>query len=118
MPPQRAYYITQRVKRGFHDTSKPGAFLKDFIYMSGIEKVKKFLSHDKKTKIRKLYTGKIGLGDMGFAQRLRSDSELRGAVDAWFAAHPERPSDVPARDWLRFEQDKHERLLAAAAQLT
>jgi hypothetical protein len=25
---------------------------------------------------------------------------------------------VPARDWLRFEQDKHERLLAAAAALT
>jgi len=60
----------------------------------------------------------VGLGDMGFAQRLRSDTELRGAVDAWFAAQPERPSDVPARDWLRFEQDKHERLLAAAAQLT
>ena len=60
----------------------------------------------------------VGLGDMGFAQRLRSDNELRGAVDAWFTAHAERPSDVPARDWLRFEQDKHERLLAAAAQLT
>jgi DNA-binding transcriptional MerR regulator len=60
----------------------------------------------------------VGLGDMGFAQRLRSDTELRSAVDAWFAAHAERPSDVPARDWLRFEQDKHERLLAAAAQLT
>jgi DNA-binding transcriptional MerR regulator len=60
----------------------------------------------------------VGLGDMGFAQRMRSDTELRGAVDAWFAAQAERPSDVPARDWLRFEQDKHERLLAAAAQLT
>ena len=60
----------------------------------------------------------IGLRDMGFAQRLRADDDLRGAVDAWFAAQPERPSDVPERDWLRFEQDKHERLLAAAASLT
>jgi MerR family copper efflux transcriptional regulator len=60
----------------------------------------------------------IGLGEMGFAQRLRTDSDLRGAIDAWFAAQPERPSDVPQSHWLRFEQDKHERLLAAAAQLT
>ena len=60
----------------------------------------------------------VGLGEMGFAQRLRTDDDLRGAIDAWFEAQPERPSDVPERDWLRFEQDKHERLLAAAAQLT
>jgi DNA-binding transcriptional MerR regulator len=60
----------------------------------------------------------LGLGDMAFAQRLRADAELRTAVDAWFEAEPERPEDVPASDWLRFEQEKHERLLAAAAQLT
>ena len=51
-------------------------------------------------------------------QRLRTDPELRAAVDAWFEAQPQRPEDVPASDWLRFEQDKHERLLAAAAALT
>jgi MerR family transcriptional regulator, copper efflux regulator len=60
----------------------------------------------------------VGLGDMGFAQRLRADNELRAAVDGWFETEPERPSDVAERDWLRFEQDKHERLLAAAASLT
>ena len=60
----------------------------------------------------------IGLGEMGFAQRLRTDSDLRGSVDAWFQAQAQRPEDVPASDWLRFEQDKHERLLAAAAALT
>jgi MerR family transcriptional regulator, copper efflux regulator len=59
----------------------------------------------------------VGLGEMGFARRLRDDPELRGRVDAWFTAEPERPDDVPESDWLRFEQDKHERLLAAAAQL-
>ena len=53
-----------------------------------------------------------------FAQRLRTDSELRASVDAWFEAQAQRPDDVPASDWLRFEQDKHERLLAAAAALT
>ena len=60
----------------------------------------------------------IGLGEMGFAQRLRTESELRASVDAWFQAQAQRPEDVPVSDWLRFEQDKHERLLAAAAALT
>ena len=59
----------------------------------------------------------IGLGDVGFALRLRRDDELRDAVEAWFEAEAERPAEVPASDWLRWEQDKHEKLLAAAAQL-
>jgi MerR family copper efflux transcriptional regulator len=57
----------------------------------------------------------LGLSDVAFAGRLRSDAELRAAIDGWFEAEPERPSDVPAADWLRFEQEKHERLLAAVA---
>ena len=57
----------------------------------------------------------IGLGDVGFALRLRSDDDMRVAVEAWFEARPERPEEVPASDWLRWEQDKHEKLLAAAA---
>ena len=53
----------------------------------------------------------IGLGDVGFALRLRRDTELRDAVEAWLDAEPERPEDVPAADWLRWEQHKHQRLL-------
>ena len=56
----------------------------------------------------------VGLGEIGFALRLRRESELRDAVEAWFEAQPERPADVTAADWLRFEQEKHQRLLAAA----
>jgi MerR family transcriptional regulator, copper efflux regulator len=59
----------------------------------------------------------LGLGDVGFAQRLRRDTDLRVAVEGWLEARPERPDEVPASDWLRWEQDKHEKLLAAAAQL-
>ena len=59
----------------------------------------------------------IGLGDVGFALRLRRDDDMRAAVEAWFEAEAERPAEVPASDWLRWEQDKHEKLLAAAAQL-
>jgi MerR family copper efflux transcriptional regulator len=58
----------------------------------------------------------VGLSDMAFALRLRSDAELRAAAEAWFQAEPERPDDVPAADWLRWEQDKHQRLLEAATR--
>ena len=56
----------------------------------------------------------LGLSDVAFALRLREDPELRGAVDGWLAATAERPEHVPAPDWLRWEQEKHQRLLALA----
>jgi MerR family transcriptional regulator, copper efflux regulator len=55
----------------------------------------------------------ISLGDVGFARRLRREQELSDAVEAWFEAEPRRPEHVPATDWLRFEQEKHSKLLAA-----
>ena len=57
----------------------------------------------------------LGLSDVAFALRLRDDAELRGSVDAWLAASAERPADVPEPDWLRWEQEKHSKLLRAAA---
>src|SRR5947209_2234763 len=56
----------------------------------------------------------IALSDMAFASRLRSDPSLQSAVQAWLEAQPRRPEHVGAEDWLRFEQDKHQKLLAAA----
>ena len=58
----------------------------------------------------------VSLQEVGFALRLHRDEDLAGAVEAWFEAQPARPADVAADDWLSFEQSKHERLLAAAAQ--
>lgn len=60
----------------------------------------------------------IGLGDLAFALRLRRDEGLRTATNGWFEAEPSRPADVPASDWLRFEQEKHQRLLETAAART
>ena len=57
----------------------------------------------------------VSLSDFAFAVRLQDDAELREAISSWRIAQAIRPPDVPADDWLRFEQDKHERLLAAAA---
>jgi len=59
----------------------------------------------------------LALSDIGFALRLRRDAALSAAVGEWLEAEPQRPAGVPADDWLRFEQDKHERLLRAAARL-
>ena len=60
----------------------------------------------------------IGLSDLAFALRLRRESDLREATDAWLEAEAQQPADVPASDWLRFEREKHQRLLAALAQRT
>jgi DNA-binding transcriptional MerR regulator len=60
----------------------------------------------------------VGLGEIGFALRLRRDPELRAAVEAWFEATVRRPEHIAAGDWLRWEQEKHQRLLAAAAKTT
>jgi MerR family transcriptional regulator, copper efflux regulator len=55
----------------------------------------------------------VSLSDVAFAARMAADENLRGAIERWLRDQARRPDDVPADDWLRFEQDKHERLLAA-----
>ena len=55
----------------------------------------------------------VTLSDVAFAARLESDGELQAAVQGWLRAQARRPDDVAADEWLRFEQEKHERLLAA-----
>ncbi len=56
----------------------------------------------------------LGLSDVAFAARLSTSPELHGAVEQWLHETPMRPADVAADDWLRFEQEKHQRLLATA----
>jgi DNA-binding transcriptional MerR regulator len=57
----------------------------------------------------------LGLSDIAFALRMRADTDLSGAVEDWLSATAERPAEVPEPDWLRWEQEKHSKLLAAAA---
>jgi MerR family transcriptional regulator, copper efflux regulator len=62
--------------------------------------------------LRELLNGfDIGLSDVGFAARLRHDVDLQRAIEDWLAATPQRPDLVSDDDWLRWEQDKHRRLL-------
>jgi MerR family transcriptional regulator, copper efflux regulator len=53
----------------------------------------------------------IALSDVGFARRMREDGELQEAVGSWLQAPAARPEEVSASDWLRWEQDKHNKLL-------
>ena len=53
-----------------------------------------------------------GLSDVAFARRLSSDPELRASLERWFEERPQRPEGVESGDWLGWEQDKHQRLLA------
>jgi DNA-binding transcriptional MerR regulator len=55
----------------------------------------------------------VTLSDVAFAARLETDSELRAAVHGWLRAQARRPENVADDEWLRFEQERHERLLAA-----
>jgi DNA-binding transcriptional MerR regulator len=57
----------------------------------------------------------VGLTEVAFAARMANEPELRAAVSGWLESEARRPDDVTAEDWLRFEQDKHQRLLAAVA---
>ena len=49
----------------------------------------------------------VDLTELAFAARLRSEPQLRQAVDAWLAAGADEAS------WVAWEQRKHERLLVA-----
>ncbi|MGN6872062.1 MAG: MerR family transcriptional regulator [Solirubrobacteraceae bacterium] len=56
----------------------------------------------------------VGLSDVAFAARMAENADLREAVQSWLEAEARRPEEVGPEDWLRFEQEKHEKLLAVA----
>jgi len=57
------------------------------------------------------------LSDVAFARRMAEEPGLRAALGRWFEAEPEPPAGLGSDEWLRWEQDKHERLLQAARDL-
>ena len=53
------------------------------------------------------------LSDVAFAKRMRGEDGLEDAIASWFEERPTQPEGVTPGDWLRFEQEKHSKLLAA-----
>jgi DNA-binding transcriptional MerR regulator len=58
-----------------------------------------------------LATFDCALSDVAFAKRLASDPDLREALERWYEERPQLPEGVRTDDWLRWEQEKHQRLL-------
>jgi hypothetical protein len=44
---------------------------------------------------------------------MRDESELEDAVARWLEEKAEKPEDVRSSAWLDYEQQKHQKLLAA-----
>lgn len=69
--------------------------------------------------LRELLKGhKLEIADVGFMQRLREEPEVDSAVADWLDQTAEKPAEVPAGDWLSFEQQKHQQLLDAINKRT
>lgn len=62
LPNDVSLYITQRVKKGLINTSQPGGFTKDYVYLDGFLKIKKFIENGGDYKI--LYLGSVGIDDI------------------------------------------------------
>jgi DNA-binding transcriptional MerR regulator len=58
----------------------------------------------------------IGLSDVAFAARMYGEADLERAVQEWLSAQAAPPAGISGgHDWLRYEQEKHERLLGVLA---
>lgn len=68
----RRFKITLRAKRGMTDTSKPGGYTKDQVYLRGVVKIAKWLRANEYD-VKKLYVGKVSLEDLPKVQKYSSD---------------------------------------------
>ncbi len=65
--PRDAFALTVRVKRGLHDTSAVGGFIKDHVYLQGKLELDEFVAHG--GTLTPLYAGKIGLEHIGLVEQ-------------------------------------------------
>lgn len=71
--PKTAFSITYRAKRGLADTSRPGAFTRDYLYLKGVLEIEKYI--DQGFDPKKLYVGKIGIADLPAISKLSGMKE-------------------------------------------
>ena len=68
IPKSQAFRSTLKAKRGFSDTSKPGAFTKDYIYYKGYQQIEKYAEEG--GELKDLYIGKMNVKDVEKAKRI------------------------------------------------
>ncbi len=73
-----AYRLTERVKRGMRKTSRIGAFTKDTHYISGLNKLRRYIAV--KGDLKTLYAGKIGIDNA---------QQVRDLIEKGFLKKPE-----------------------------
>jgi alpha-L-glutamate ligase-like protein/uncharacterized protein (TIGR02421 family) len=62
IPEKIAFRSCLKAKRGFYDTSKPGAFTKDYIYYKGYHQIKEYVENN--GDLKDLYIGKLNIFDL------------------------------------------------------
>lgn len=73
---ERRWKICLRVKRGMKDTSVPGAFTKDQVYLKGVIRVAKWLQKNNFDP-KPLYVGKVDLLDLPKVKKIMKNEGLR-----------------------------------------
>jgi len=63
-----AWRLAVRAKRGLSDTSKPGAYTKDYLYLKGYYDIKEYMHNG--GDVSKLYYGRIGLNELSLIDKL------------------------------------------------
>ena len=66
---ERAWRVALKAKRGLGDTSKPGAFTKDFVYYKGFKMIKRFV--EKGGDLKDLYYGKTNIEDLDTVKKVK-----------------------------------------------
>ncbi|MBU0684119.1 MAG: DUF1704 domain-containing protein [Candidatus Omnitrophica bacterium] len=74
VPEDLAYRLTERGKRGMRDTAQKGGLITGFHYISGWQKVRKYVEAGGNLRI--LYVGKVGLKDVEVMGRMLRKGEL------------------------------------------
>jgi uncharacterized protein (TIGR02421 family) len=72
---ETAWKLTLRAKRGLIDTSKPGAYTKDYLYLDGYYKVKKYLEENHEQGLKNLYYGRLDLEQIPLISQLEGLKE-------------------------------------------
>jgi len=73
--PWQAFSVVLRVKRGMRDTSLPGAYVKDYIYLWGRAQLERFLKEGRQ--LSTLYLGKISVDQVPWVEELLQRGELQ-----------------------------------------
>ncbi len=78
---EEAFTLAERSKRGLADTSQPGGFIQDHVFLQGKKKVDPLSNDD----LRMLFVGKISVEQLPLIQELIDQHQL---VDAAFLPEP------------------------------